>query len=92
MKLLQKLKPFDRRTGNLKVVIDTPKRSRNKYAFDFDVGGYRLKSVLPEGTAFSFDFGSIPARSLRMAIRSMLCYLRMSRPLPAASSSVASSA
>jgi len=60
MGLLNKLKPFDKKTGNLNVVIDTPKGSRNKYAFDFDVGGYRLKSVLPEGAVFPFDFGSIP--------------------------------
>src|SRR5213078_2180435 len=39
-----KIKPFDRKTGNLKVVIDTPKGSRNKYAFDFDVGGTGSKA------------------------------------------------
>ena len=61
MNLLQKLKPFDKETGNLNVVIDTPKRSRNKYAFDFDVAAYRLKGVLPEGAVFPYDFGSIPA-------------------------------
>ena len=60
MKLLEKLKPFARETGNLNVVIDTPKGSRNKYAFDFDLKGYRLKGVLPEGAVFPFDFGSIP--------------------------------
>lgn len=60
MKLLEKLKPFNRRAGTLNVVIDTPKGSRNKYAFDFNVRGYRLKSVLPQGTVFPFDFGSIP--------------------------------
>lgn len=60
MNLLKKLKPFDRKTGHLNVVIDTPKGSRNKYAFDFDLGGYLLKAVLPEGAVFPFDFGSIP--------------------------------
>jgi len=60
MKFLEKLKPFDEKTGNLNLVIDTPKGSRNKYAFDFDVEGYRLKGVLPEGAVFPFDFGSIP--------------------------------
>src|SRR4029453_11308915 len=60
MALLNKLKPFDKKKGNLNAVIDTPKGSRNKYAFDFDVGMYRLKSVLPEGAVFPFDFGSIP--------------------------------
>ncbi len=60
MKLLEKLKPFDRESGNLNVVIETPKGCRNKYAFDFDIKSYRLKSVLPEGAVFPFDFGSIP--------------------------------
>jgi inorganic pyrophosphatase len=60
MNFLDKLEPFDKKTGNLNVVIETPKGSRNKYAFDFDVGGYRLKGVLPEGAVFPFDFGSIP--------------------------------
>ncbi|HEX3420810.1 MAG TPA: inorganic diphosphatase [Candidatus Udaeobacter sp.] len=60
MKLLRKLKPFDRKSGNLNVVIDTPKRSRNKYAFDFKIDAYKLKTVLPHGTVFPFDFGSIP--------------------------------
>jgi inorganic pyrophosphatase len=60
MKLLRKLKPFDRKSGNLNVVIDTPKGSRNKYAFDFKINAYKLKAVLPHGTVFPFDFGSIP--------------------------------
>ena len=60
MKLLRKLKPFDQKTGKLNVVIDTPKGCRNKYAFDFDVNGYVLKTVMPKGLLFPFDFGSIP--------------------------------
>jgi inorganic pyrophosphatase len=60
MKLLRKLKPFDRKTGNLNVVIDTPKGCRNKYAFDFELNGYTLKAVMPKGILFPFDFGSIP--------------------------------
>ncbi len=60
MTLLSKLKPFDRESGNLNVVIDTPKGSRNKFAFDFKIDAYKLKAVLPHGTVFPFDFGSIP--------------------------------
>jgi inorganic pyrophosphatase len=60
MKLVWKLKPFDRKSGNLNVVIDTPKGSRNKYAFDFKINAYKLKTVLPHGMVFPFDFGSIP--------------------------------
>jgi len=57
---LETLPPFDRKTGNLNVVVETPRGCRNKYAFDFDVGSYRLKGVLPNGAVFPFDFGSIP--------------------------------
>ena len=60
MALLSKLKPFDPKSGNLNVVIDTPKGSRNKYAFDFKIDAYKLKAVLPHGSVFPFDFGSIP--------------------------------
>jgi inorganic pyrophosphatase len=60
MELLRKLKPFDRQSGNLNVVIDTPKGSRNKYAYDFKINAYKLKAVLPHGSVFPFDFGSIP--------------------------------
>jgi len=60
MKLLEKLKPFDRESGNLNVVIETPKGCRNKYAFDFELKSYKLKGVLPNGAVFPFDFGSIP--------------------------------
>jgi inorganic pyrophosphatase len=61
MSLLTKLQPFDRKSGNLNVVIDTPKGSRNKYAYDFDLDAYLLKTVMPNGMVWPFDFGSIPA-------------------------------
>jgi hypothetical protein len=57
VKLLRKLKPFNKGSGNLNVVIDTPKGCRNKYAFDFDINAYKLKTVLPKGAVFPFDFG-----------------------------------
>jgi inorganic pyrophosphatase len=60
MKLLRKLNAFDRKSGNLNVIVDTPKGCRNKYAFDFETNAYKLKAVLPHGAIFPFDFGSIP--------------------------------
>src|SRR5439155_5757061 len=65
MNLLRRLKPFDRKSGNLNVIIETPKGCCNKYAFDFDFKNYRLKSVLPNGAVFPFDFGSIPGDDCR---------------------------
>jgi len=47
--------------GDVTVVIETPKGSRNKYAYDPDMAAFRLKFVLPEGTSFPYDFGFIPS-------------------------------
>ena len=60
IKLLEKLKPFDDKSGSLRVIIDTPKGCRNKYAFDLKHKAYVLKAMLPRGAVFPFDFGSIP--------------------------------
>jgi len=43
------------------VVIETPKDSRNKYAFDEKQKIFALKKVLPAGMAFPYDFGFIPS-------------------------------
>jgi hypothetical protein len=43
------------------VVIETPKGSRNKYAFDVEEKVFTLKKVLPAGMAFPYDFGFIPS-------------------------------
>src|ERR1051326_6735268 len=51
-------------TGNtqsaLDVVIETPKGSRNKYAYDEKARCFRLSKVLPEGMMFPYDFGFVP--------------------------------
>jgi inorganic pyrophosphatase len=60
MELLRKLRPFARKSRNLNVVIDTPQGCRNKYAYDFKIKAYLLKTVMPKGMLFPFDFGSIP--------------------------------
>src|SRR6202795_94293 len=44
----------------IQVVIETPKGSRNKYAFDSEETVFRLKKVLPAGMTFPYDFGFIP--------------------------------
>jgi inorganic pyrophosphatase len=56
----EKLPPFDAETGDLNVVVETPKGSRNKYAFDEELGLFVLKGVLAAGHSFPFDFGFIP--------------------------------
>lgn len=42
------------------IIIETPKGSRQKYAFDKESRLFRLKKVLAPGLAFPFDFGFIP--------------------------------
>jgi len=51
-------------TGNkraLRVVIETPKGSRNKFAFNQEEHIFELKKVLPAGMAFPYDFGFVPS-------------------------------
>jgi inorganic pyrophosphatase len=55
------LPAFDAESGNLNAIIDTPKGSHNKYKFDREVGLFRMKSVLPAGAVFPYDFGDIPS-------------------------------
>jgi inorganic pyrophosphatase len=43
------------------VVIETPKGSRNKLAYDSESKAFGLKKTLPEGMVFPFDFGFIPS-------------------------------
>jgi len=43
------------------VIIETPKGSRNKYAYDPDERIFALKTVLPAGMAFPYDFGFVPS-------------------------------
>jgi len=47
--------------GKIQVVIETPKGSRNKYAFDEEQKIFALTKVLPAGMAFPYDFGFIPS-------------------------------
>ena len=56
-----RLTAFDAENGDLNVVIDTPKGSRNKFKYDEALGLFRLDGVLPAGAVFPFDFGYVPA-------------------------------
>lgn len=47
-------------SDNINTIIETPKGSRNKYAFDTKTGLYKLTKTLPAGMAFPFEFGFIP--------------------------------
>lgn len=47
--------------GEVMVVIETPKGSRNKYAYDEALGVFELKGVMPEGSSFPYDYGYVPS-------------------------------
>ena len=48
-------------SASLNVVVETPKGSRNKFAFDPGRRAFVLRKVLPEGMKFPHDFGFIPS-------------------------------
>jgi inorganic pyrophosphatase len=54
------LKPIDKSDGLLQVIIETPKGSRNKFAYDPQQKIFALKKVLPAGMVFPYDFGFLP--------------------------------
>lgn len=54
------LKPVDKQAGILQVIVETPKGSRNKFAFDAGQRVFSLKKVLPAGMTFPYDFGFLP--------------------------------
>jgi inorganic pyrophosphatase len=58
--ILSEIATFDDE-GDLRVVIETPKGSRNKYDYDPDCDCLDLATVLPEGMSFPYDFGFAPS-------------------------------
>jgi inorganic pyrophosphatase len=54
------LRPLNAKDGTLQVIIETPKGSRNKYAYDTKQRIFSLTKVLPAGMAFPYDFGFLP--------------------------------
>jgi inorganic pyrophosphatase len=59
--LMVTLPSFDPDNGQLHVVVETPKGSRNKFDYDEAYGVFRLAGVLPAGAVFPYDFGFVPS-------------------------------
>ncbi|MBA2340174.1 MAG: inorganic diphosphatase [Pyrinomonadaceae bacterium] len=55
------LETYDAESGDLNVIIDTPKGSRNKFEFNEKYALFSLGGVLPAGAVFPFDFGFVPS-------------------------------
>jgi inorganic pyrophosphatase len=59
--ILSETATFDRDSGDLRAIIETPKGSRNKYRYDPECDCFELATALPEGMTFPFDFGFVPS-------------------------------
>ncbi len=59
-KSIDRLEPFDDETKCWNVVVETPKGSRIKYAYDQKTGFMILAKTMPEGMVYPFNFGFIP--------------------------------
>jgi inorganic pyrophosphatase len=46
---------------SLNAIIETPIGSHAKYAFDVESGLFKLKTVLPAGAVFPYNFGFLPS-------------------------------
>jgi len=53
--------PLKADAGTIRVVIETPMGSFNKYDYNPDFDEFELKDVLPRGSEFPFDFGFFPS-------------------------------
>jgi inorganic pyrophosphatase len=45
----------------VRIVVETPRGSRNKYKWDEETGRFALSKLLPEGMVFPYDFGFFPS-------------------------------
>src|SRR5689334_910013 len=59
-KSIDKLIPYPFIMKSVKVIIETPRGSTEKYDYDKDRGLFALKKILPAGMIFPYDFGFFP--------------------------------
>ena len=60
MTSIDRIKPFAAEKGDVHIVIDTPRGSRNKLKWEEKLGVLKLSHILPAGAVFPFDFGFVP--------------------------------
>jgi inorganic pyrophosphatase len=54
------LETYDEESGDLVVIVETPKGSGAKFDYDEKSGLFKLGGMLPQGMTFPFSFGFIP--------------------------------
>jgi inorganic pyrophosphatase len=59
--LIQLSPDLDMSKRTCRVIIETPKGSRNKFRYNPETRLFMLGGLLPEGMMFPFDFGFIPS-------------------------------
>src|SRR6188472_3310624 len=60
MTAIDRIKPISGENGEVHIIIDTPKGSRNKFKWDEKLGVLKLSHILTAGAVFPFDFGFVP--------------------------------
>jgi inorganic pyrophosphatase len=60
MPIISRLPPIDRKSGEINVIIDTPKGCQSKFSWNKNYQLFELGGVLPAGAVFPYDFGFIP--------------------------------
>jgi|SRR5437588_11471223 hypothetical protein len=69
MSVVEKLSPFDQDSGEINVIVETPRGCRNKYSYDEKRGVFKLSSVLPAGVVLPLISDLFLGRSATTAIR-----------------------
>jgi inorganic pyrophosphatase len=54
------LNPMEGKRGFIQAIVETPRGSRNKFAFDSEQKIFKLSRILPAGMVFPLDFGFLP--------------------------------
>jgi inorganic pyrophosphatase len=52
---------LDARACTCRVIIETPRGGRGKYAYDAQTDAFALKRMLPDSMTFPLDFGFVPS-------------------------------
>jgi inorganic pyrophosphatase len=58
---LIRLPPFDKASGALNIIVETPKNGRIKYKYNEKYAMFQLDKTLPYGFSFPFEFGFVPS-------------------------------